>query len=62
MTPYYRLLLGALDDFMLKFLLVCALIDLIVEVGFAEDDERSHGKDLITSKELWFSNKLGLTK
>lgn len=26
MTPYYKLFFGALDDFMLKFLLVCAVI------------------------------------
>lgn len=44
MTPYYRLFLGALDDFMLKFLLVCAVIELSIEVGFAEHDERKTGK------------------
>jgi Cation transporter/ATPase, N-terminus len=48
MTPYYKLFLGALDDFMLKFLLVCALIDLSIEVGFAENDERSTGKSTYT--------------
>lgn len=44
MTPYWRLFLGALDDFMLKFLLVCAAIELSIEVGFAEHDERNTGK------------------
>jgi hypothetical protein len=40
MTPYYKLFLGALDDFMLKFLLVCAVVDLAIEVGFSTPDER----------------------
>ena len=35
----------AIDDFMLKLLLVCACVDIGFEVGFAEDDkERSTGK------------------
>jgi hypothetical protein len=44
MTPYWNLFLGALEDFMMRFLLVCAVIDLAVEVGFAEPEERSHSK------------------
>lgn len=44
MNPYWKLLLGALDDFMLKFLLVCAVIDLVMEVGFSEPEERKTGK------------------
>ncbi len=40
MTPYWRLFLGALDDFMLRFLLVCAVIELSIEVGFADEHER----------------------
>ena len=43
-NPYWKLLLGALDDFMLKFLLVCAVVDLVIEVAFSEPEERSHGK------------------
>ncbi len=31
MTPYWRLFLNALDDFMLKFLSVCAVIELVIE-------------------------------
>jgi magnesium-transporting ATPase (P-type) len=42
-TPYWRLFLGALDDFMLKFLLVCAAVEMAIEVGFAEADERKTG-------------------
>jgi magnesium-transporting ATPase (P-type) len=42
-TPYWRLFLGALDDFMLKFLLVCASVEMAIEVGFAEHDERQTG-------------------
>lgn len=43
-NPYWRLFLGALDDFMLKFLMVCAVIELAIEVGFADDHERQTGK------------------
>lgn len=43
-TPYWRLFLGALDDFMLKFLLVCATVQVSIEVGFAEPEDRSHCK------------------
>lgn len=43
-TPFYKLFLGALDDFMLKLLLVCAVVSIAIEVGFAEPHDRSHGK------------------
>ncbi len=42
-TPYWRLFLGALNDFMLKFLMVCAVIELAIEVGFADPHERQTG-------------------
>ena len=42
-TPFYKIFLGALDDFMLKLLLVCAVVDLSVEVSFAKPDERDTG-------------------
>lgn len=48
MTPYWKLFLGALDDFMLRFLLVCAVIELSIEVGFADAHERNTGKYLPT--------------
>jgi Ca2+ transporting ATPase len=41
MTPYWRLFLNALDDFMLKFLSVCAVIELVIEVSFADESHRS---------------------
>jgi Ca2+ transporting ATPase len=34
----------AMEDFMLRLLLVCACIDIGFEVGFAEPDDRSHCK------------------
>jgi magnesium-transporting ATPase (P-type) len=40
MTPYWRLFLGALEDFMLRFLLICAVVELSIEVGFADHEER----------------------
>ena len=43
-TPYYKFLMKALDDFMLKLLLVCAVIDVGFGVGFAEPHERPHGE------------------
>ena len=41
-TPFCKLFIGALDDFMLKLLLVCACISISIDVGFAESHERSH--------------------
>jgi len=44
-TPYWEFFKKAIDDFMLKLLLVCACVDIGFEVGFAEhDDERKTGK------------------
>ena len=39
-TPFLTLVLEALDDFMLKLLLVCATVIIPVEVGFADEHER----------------------
>ena len=44
MTPYWRLFLNALDDFMLKFLICCACVQLAIEVGFSEPEKRGTGK------------------
>ena len=41
-TPFCILLLGALDDFMLKILIVCAFFSIGVDVGLAEPEERGH--------------------
>lgn len=46
MTPYYKLFFGALDDFMLKFLLVCAVIQIVIECSFADKDHLPTGKFL----------------
>ena len=43
-TPFCRLFLGALDDFMLKLLLVCAVVSISIDMGFADASDRSHGK------------------
>jgi hypothetical protein len=43
-TPFCVFFMGALDDFMLKMLLVCACINVGFEVGFAKPEDRSHGK------------------
>ena len=47
-TPFCTLFLGALDDFMLKLLLVCAVVSISFDLGFAHSDERKTG----TSKYL----------
>jgi len=44
LTPFFKLFLNALDDFMLKFLSVCAICHLGIELGFAEGAERNTGK------------------
>ncbi len=44
LTSFYKLFLGALDDFMLKLLIVCAIVSISIEVAFAEPQDRSHGK------------------
>jgi len=41
-TPFCVFFMGALDDFMLKMLLVCACINVGFEVGFAKPEDRSH--------------------
>jgi|LauGreDrversion4_2_1035121.scaffolds.fasta_scaffold130899_5 hypothetical protein len=43
-TPYWEFFIKAIDDFMLKLLLVCACVDIGFGVGFAEPEDRSHGK------------------
>jgi len=43
-TPFWTFFTKALDDFMLKMLLVCACINVGFEVGFAKPEYRSHGK------------------
>jgi len=46
-TPYCAFFMKAIDDFMLKLLLVCATINIGFEVGFAHDEkERKVGKYL----------------
>ena len=44
LTPYWRLFLNAMDDFMLKFLLVCAALQLSIEMGFVPPEKRNTGK------------------
>jgi magnesium-transporting ATPase (P-type) len=41
-TPFCQLLYAALDDFMLKLLIVCAIFSIIVDMSFATPAERSH--------------------
>ena len=51
-TPFCTFFIKALDDFMLKMLLVCACVNIGFEVGFAHDaSERKTGKYL--PKLLW---------
>jgi len=54
-TPYWKFFLKAIDDFMLKLLLVCACIDIGFEVGFSDEADRSHGKlhEFVTDNIAW---------
>jgi hypothetical protein len=45
-TPFCKLFFGALDDFMLKLLLVCAVISISFDMGFAGPGELSTGKPI----------------
>jgi hypothetical protein len=54
LTPFFKLFLAALDDFMLKFLSICAIIHLGFELGFAEDDHRKTGKSHICLSNLFY--------
>jgi hypothetical protein len=38
--------MAALEDFMLKLLLVCAVISISIDLGFANKEDRSHGNFL----------------
>ncbi len=46
-TPFCRLFIGALEDFMLRILLVCAVLSISLDMGFADHDELSHGNILL---------------
>jgi magnesium-transporting ATPase (P-type) len=50
-TPYWQFFIKAIDDFMLKLLLVCACVDIGFGVGFAAPEDRSHGKLLLSDFE-----------
>jgi len=56
-TPYCTFFIKAIDDFMLKLLLVCACVDIGFEVGFAHDDaERKTEHGLRASLSSWQSS------
>ena len=42
-TPFCKLFFGALEDFMLRILLVCAIISISFDMGFASHDELKTG-------------------
>jgi hypothetical protein len=60
MTPYWRLFLNALEDFMLRFLLVCACVQLAIEVGFSDPEKRKTGKFFCQIAFYQHQLKLGL--
>lgn len=39
-TPFYKFFLAALDDFMLKILLVCACISIVVDMSLSDASHR----------------------
>jgi len=53
-VSFCSLFFGALDDFMLKLLLVCACISIAIDVGFATPDDRSYCKNLYSNSRITF--------
>lgn len=45
-TPFYKLFLGALEDFMERLLLVCAAISVTIQLIFSDDTQRRTGTKL----------------
>ena len=45
-TPFCTLFLIALEDFMLRLLLVCAVISIAFEMGFADASHRKTGNNI----------------
>jgi magnesium-transporting ATPase (P-type) len=43
-TPFCTLFMGALEDFMLRLLLVCACVSIIFDMSFADNQQRKTGK------------------
>ena len=43
-TPYWHFFVKAIDNFILKILLVCACVDIGFFVGFAAPEDPSHSK------------------
>jgi magnesium-transporting ATPase (P-type) len=41
-TPFFTLLIGTLEDFMLQVLIVCAIFSITVDMSFATPHERGH--------------------
>ena len=41
-TGFFTLLYQALDDFMLKLLIVCAIIQIVIDMSFADPHELAH--------------------
>jgi len=41
-TPWWKLFVGALDDFMLKVLMVAAVVSITFDMILAHPEERSH--------------------
>jgi magnesium-transporting ATPase (P-type) len=42
-TPFCTFFIAAMDDFMLKILLVCAVISIVIDMSFAEKGHRKLG-------------------
>jgi magnesium-transporting ATPase (P-type) len=50
-TPFCKLFMGALEDFMLRLLLFCAVVSIVFDEAFAEDDEeRKTGMKKVKNK------------
>lgn len=47
--PFFSFFFGAMDDFMLKILLVCAFLSIVIDMSLADADHRKTGKSELIS-------------
>jgi hypothetical protein len=54
-TPFYMLLLGALDDIMLKILMACAIVGMVMEYAAHNNDDPNAAPWYIDGLAIWLA-------
>jgi magnesium-transporting ATPase (P-type) len=54
-TPFYMLLLGALDDIMLKILMACAIVGMVMEYAAHNEDDPNAAPWYIDGLAIWLA-------